>query len=273
MSPVFEMQPLKCRSIWISDVHLGFKGCRADFLLDFLHSTECEYLFLVGDIIDVWNMKKGVYWPQEHNNVVRSILGKAKHDTKVIFIPGNHDEVFREYDGMTFGNVMIRNEYVHTTADGKRLLMLHGDEFDSVVKYSKLLAMLGNTAYDWLLYWNRIFNQFRRACGFPYWSLAAYLKQKVKNAVKFISDFEQAVVHEAKKRNVDGLVCGHIHHAEITAFDDVLYCNCGDWVESHTALVEGFDGNLQLMHWSERKHTVKDVASEQSIPEVTDNAA
>lgn len=257
MSPVYQMQPVKCRSIWISDVHLGFRGCRADFLLDFLHSTECEYLYLVGDIIDVWNMKKSIFWPQEHNNVVRSILGKAKHDTRVIFVPGNHDEIFRAYDGMTLGNVKIQKEAIHTTAAGKRLLILHGDEFDGVVKYSKFLAMLGNHAYDWLLYLNRVVNRVRRWAGFPYWSLAAYMKHKVKNAVKFISDFEHAVVHEAKKRNVDGMVCGHIHHAEISNIGDLLYCNCGDWVESHSALIENFDGSLHLLHWSERKTLVK----------------
>jgi len=254
---VHSMTPLKYRSIFISDVHLGFRGCRADFLLDFLRNTECEYLYLVGDIIDVWEMKNRLFWPQEHNNVVRTILGKAKHDTKVIYIPGNHDEVLRAYAGMEFGNVSIQMDAIHETATGKRLLVLHGDEFDSVVRVSRWLAMLGNRVYDWLLYLNRWVNVFRRKLGFPYWSLAAFLKHKVKNAVQFISDFEQAVARETARRGVDGVVCGHIHHAEISTLNGVLYCNDGDWVESCTALVERHDGTLELLNWTERQELMK----------------
>ena len=254
---VHSMTPLRYRSIFISDVHLGFRGCRADFLLDFLRNTECEYLYLVGDIIDVWEMKNRLFWPQEHNNVVRTILGKAKHDTKVIYIPGNHDEVLRAYAGMEFGNVSIQMDAIHETATGKRLLVLHGDEFDSVVRVSRWLAMLGNRVYDWLLYLNRWVNVFRRRLGFPYWSLAAFLKHKVKNAVQFISDFEQAVARETARRGVDGVVCGHIHHAEISTLNGVLYCNDGDWVESCTALVERHDGTLELLNWTERRELMK----------------
>ena len=254
---VHSMTPLRYRSIFISDVHLGFRGCRADFLLDFLRNTECEYLYLVGDIIDVWEMKNRLFWPQEHNNVVRTILGKAKHDTKVIYIPGNHDEVLRAYAGMEFGNVTIQMDAIHETATGKRLLVLHGDEFDSVVRVSRWLAMLGNRVYDWLLYLNRWVNVFRRKLGFPYWSLAAFLKHKVKNAVQFISDFEQAVARETARRGVDGVVCGHIHHAEISTLNGVLYCNDGDWVESCTALVERHDGTLELLNWTERRELMK----------------
>lgn len=254
---VHSMTPLKYRSIFISDVHLGFRGCRADFLLDFLRNTECEFLYLVGDIVDVWEMKSRLFWPQEHNNVVRTILGKAKHDTKVVYVPGNHDEVLRAYAGMEFGNVSIRLDAIHETATGKRLLVLHGDEFDSVVRVSRWLAMLGNRVYDWLLYLNRWVNVLRRRLGFPYWSLAAFLKHKVKNAVQFISDFEQAVAREAARRGVDGVVCGHIHHAEISMFGDVIYCNDGDWVESCTALVERHDGTLELLNWTERRELVK----------------
>lgn len=261
MGPVYKMRPQRFRAIWISDVHLGFKGCRADFLLDFLKSTESDYLYLVGDIIDIWNMKKGLYWPQEHNNVIRTILGKAKRGTKVIYVPGNHDELLRDYHGLVFGNVTILNEAIHTTADGRRLLMIHGDEFDSVVKCSKLLALIGCQAYDWLLYVNRLVNHLRRYLGFPYWSLAAYLKHKVKNAVNYISRFEEAVAHEAVKRGVDGLVCGHIHRAEIANFDGILYCNDGDWVESCTALVEHHDGALQLLRWSDEVQAVKSDAA------------
>jgi len=254
---VHSMTPLRYRSIFISDVHLGFRGCRADFLLDFLRNTECEYLYLVGDIIDVWEMKNRLFWPQEHNNVVRTILGKAKHDTKVIYIPGNHDEVLRAYAGMEFGNVTIQMDAIHETATGKKLLVLHGDEFDSVVRVSRWLAMLGNRVYDWLLYLNRWVNVFRRKLGFPYWSLAAFLKHKVKNAVQFISDFEQAVARETARRGVDGVVCGHIHHAEISTLNGVLYCNDGDWVESCTALVERHDGTLELLNWTERRELMK----------------
>lgn len=251
------------RSIFISDVHLGFKGCQADLLLDFLHHTRCEYLYLVGDIIDVWNMKKSLYWPQSHNNVIRTILGKAKHDTKVIFVPGNHDEVFRDYAGMVFGNLSIERDCIHTTADGRRLLVLHGDEFDGVVKCSRWLAILGSRAYELLLKLNRLVDFFRKKLGFPYWSLAGFLKQKVKNAVNFISNFEQALSEAAVKRGADGIVAGHIHRAEITDMHGSLYCNDGDWVESCTALVENGDGSLELVYWAAEvnaRNTVVQVA-------------
>ncbi|MGH8371543.1 MAG: UDP-2,3-diacylglucosamine diphosphatase [Gammaproteobacteria bacterium] len=254
---VHHLNTLRYRSIFISDVHLGFRGCRAEFLLDFLRSTESEYLYLVGDIIDVWEMRNRLFWPQAHNNVIRTVLGKAKRGTKVIYIPGNHDEVLRDYAGMDFGNVAIRRDAIHETADGKRLLVLHGDEFDSVVQCSRLLAMLGNKTYDWLLYLNRWLNVFRRKLGFPYWSLASYLKHKVKNAMQFISDFEHAVAREVQKRNVHGVVCGHIHHAEITTHNGILYCNDGDWVESCTALIEKHDGGLELLNWTEQQSLMK----------------
>ncbi|MCG8435835.1 MAG: UDP-2,3-diacylglucosamine diphosphatase [Gammaproteobacteria bacterium] len=261
------MPTRRYRTIWLSDIHLGFKGCRADFLLEFLRSTECDYLYLVGDIIDVWNMKKGIYWPQEHNNVIRTILGKAKHNSQVTFIPGNHDEVFRDFVGMDFGNVAIRENAIHETADERRLLILHGDEFDSIVKCSPLLAIIGSRLYDWLLTSNRWVNLFRRRLGFPYWSLAGFLKHKVKNAVNYISNFEEAVVREARKHGVDGVVCGHIHRAEISHFDDILYCNDGDWVESCTALVENHDGSLQLVHWNDEKSAIT------SLPPAEENVS
>lgn len=249
--------PVRFRSIFISDVHLGFRGCRADFLLDFLRSTTADKLYLVGDIIDVWNMRRGIYWPQEHNNVIRTLLGKAKHDCEVIFVPGNHDEVFRDYCGMTLGNIAIRRDAIHETADGRRLLVLHGDEFDSVVRVSPWLAALGNHAYGFLLRLNRYVNGFRRLFGLQYWSLAAFLKHKVKNAVSFISSFEDAVVREARRREVDGVVCGHIHRPEIRDIQGVLYLNDGDWVESCTALVEHEDGRLELIHWGDDRTSVK----------------
>jgi UDP-2,3-diacylglucosamine pyrophosphatase LpxH len=250
MEAVRPLRPLRFRSIFISDVHLGFKGCQAQMLLDFLRSTRCEHLFLVGDIVDVWNMRNGLYWPQSHNDVIRTLLGKAKHGTKVVYVPGNHDEVFREHAGIVFGNLSIEKEHVHTTADGRRLLVLHGDEFDSVVKCSPWLAHLGAGAYTVLLRLNRYVNAVRKRMGKKYWSLAAFLKNKVKNAVSYIANFEHAVAAAARQRKVDGLVCGHIHRAEMRMIDGVLYCNDGDWVESCTALVEHSDGRLEILDWS-----------------------
>jgi len=241
------------RSIFISDIHLGTRGCNASALLEFLREVQTEKLYLVGDIVDLWSMRRSFYWPQEHNNVVRTILGKAKHGTEVIFVPGNHDEDFREFTGSVFGNLRVERDCLHVTAKGERLLVLHGDEFDSVVKCSPWLAKLGSHAYDFSIEMNRHFNKIRRAFGYPYWSLSGYLKHKVKNAVSYISSFEQAVAHEARRRGLDGVVCGHIHRPEISRIADVLYCNDGDWVESCTALVEDFDGRLRILYWAEEE--------------------
>jgi len=254
MSP--HPQTLRFRSVFISDIHLGFRGCSADYLLDFLHSIETDTLYLVGDIIDLWSLRKSFFWPQEHNNVIRTILGKAKRGTRVVYVPGNHDSLFRDYDGMVFGNVEIRREIVHETADGRRFLVLHGDEFDSVIKASPLLEALGNRAYSAVLRLNRYVNFFRKLFGFPYWSVAAYLKHKVKNAVAYIANFERALALEARRRGLDGLICGHIHRAEIADIDGVLYCNDGDWVESCTTLTEDFSGRLSLLRWTESREVV-----------------
>lgn len=248
------------RAIWISDIHLGFPGSSAEYLLDFLHATHCEYLYLVGDIIDLWYMKKRLYWPQTHNNVIRAILSKAKRGIRVIYVPGNHDELLRDYDGMVFGNVLIKNEVVHVTADGRRFLVMHGDQFDAVVKFSPILAIIGTKLYNWLLWINRIVNFIRRKLDFSHWSLASFMKHKVKNAVYYISKFETAVACEAARRGVDGLICGHIHRAEITPLNGVLYCNSGDWVESCTALVECEDGSMELVHWSDAEQSLKHVS-------------
>ncbi|KKM75292.1 hypothetical protein LCGC14_1391690 [marine sediment metagenome] len=248
---VSHKKKLKVRSVWISDIHLGFRGCSADFLLDFLHKVECDYLYLVGDIVDVWEMKKRMFWPQAHNNVIRTLLGKAKHDTKVVYVPGNHDELFRDFDGAVFGNIEIQDEVIHETADGRKILILHGDQFDSVVKISPLLAKVGSRLYDYLLRANRLVNFVRRKMGFSYWSLASFLKHRVKNAVQYISNFEEAVAHEAAKQGVDGVVCGHIHRAEITRIQNIDYYNCGDWVESCTALVEHPNGEMEILHWAD----------------------
>ena len=251
--------PLKVRSVWISDIHLGYRGCQAQLLLDFLHSIECEYLYLVGDIIDFWSLNKSPYWPQAHTNVVRSILGKAKHGTKVIYIPGNHDEIIREYSGYAFGNVEIHIDYTHVTVDGKRLLILHGDEFDTIVKYNKFIAKLGNWAYDILLIFNQYTNVLRKLLNRNHWSLAKYLKLKVKKAVNYISSFKETLICFASDKNVDGVVCGHIHHAEIHNIDDILYCNDGDWVESCSSLIEHADGRLELIHWKQNNiETISD---------------
>ncbi|MDZ7662101.1 UDP-2,3-diacylglucosamine diphosphatase [Thiohalophilus sp.] len=258
MNSVHQLRPLRYRSVWLSDIHLGYRGCKAEYLIDFLDSVQCEYLFLVGDIFDLWYMRrKGLYWPQSHNDVMRKILGKAKHGTRVVYIPGNHDEDFRELDGMVFGNISIHNRYIHETADNKRLLILHGDEFDNAIRCSKLVGYLGEKSYDVLLYTNRCLNAFRRRLGFPYWSISTFLKSNVKNAVNVIHDFEQAVANEARRAGVDGLVCGHIHHAEIRQIGEVLYCNDGDWVENCTAMVEHRDGMLEILHWSDVVRPIK----------------
>ena len=239
------------RTIWISDVHLGTRGCQAGILLDFLRSFEPENLYLVGDIVDGWRLKKGWYWPDVHTAVVQRILQLAKNGTKVTYIPGNHDEAARDYCGTTIGGVLLMEEAIHETADGRRLLILHGDKFDGVVKYARWLAYLGDAAYTFALSANRRFNIARRKLGYPYWSLSSYLKNKVKNAVEYISNYEEAVAEEARRRGVDGVVCGHIHHAEIRKFGDVIYCNSGDWVESCTAMIENRDGGLEIVHWAD----------------------
>lgn len=252
-----EFRALSFRTVWISDVHLGFRGCSADHLLNFLHSVHCEYLYLVGDIIDIWEMKKRMFWPQSHNNVVRTILGKAKHGTKVVYVPGNHDELLRDYHDMIFGNVHIVEEAIHIGADGRRLLVTHGDKFDSVVRSSRAIAMLGTRLYDWLLKANYVVHWMRRKLDLPHWSLAGFLKHKVKNAVQFISNFEKAVAYETARLGVEGVVCGHIHRPEIAQLNNVIYCNCGDWVESCSALVEHHDGSLELLRWADTVASLK----------------
>jgi len=249
--------PIKVRSVFISDIHLGFKGCSAELLLDYLHHVEMDYLFLVGDIIDVWSMKKTMYWPQSHNNVLRTILGKSKRGTKVIFVPGNHDEVFRDFDGAVFGNLEIHREYLHRGADGRQMLILHGDEFDSVVKCSPWLAKLGSNLYDILLAINPYINWVRRKFNLPHWSLSAYLKHKAKKAVQYIGSFEDAVAQAARKRGVETVVCGHIHRAEIRDINGVLYCNDGDWVESCSSLVEDMNGQLRLIDWPKLREELR----------------
>lgn len=239
------------RTIWISDIHLGTRGCKAEALLDFLRLNESDHLYLVGDIIDGWRMRRSWYWAPSHSEIIHQILHKARNGTKVCYIPGNHDELLRDYIGLEVSGIRVVKEALHVTADGRRLLVLHGDDFDGVVRYARWLALLGDWAYDLTIRLNHLFNLLRRRFGYPYWSLSAYLKSKVKNAVQFIGEFAKAIADEATRKGVDGIVCGHIHHAEIRDLGGVLYCNDGDWVESCTALVEHFNGKLEIVRWTD----------------------
>jgi UDP-2,3-diacylglucosamine pyrophosphatase LpxH len=256
MSPTPQRPVFRFRSVFISDIHLGFKGCSAEYLLDFLRSIEVETLYLVGDIVDLWSLKRTFYWPESHQAVVAQLFEHARRGTRVVYVPGNHDAMFRAHDGDTFSGIEIRRQAIHTMADGRRFLVLHGDEFDTVIKTSPLLEVLGNHAYSFILELNRYVNWTRRRFGLPYWSIAAYLKHKVKNAVQYIANFERAVADEARRRGVDGVICGHIHRAEITEVDGITYCNDGDWVESCTTLAEDHEGRLTLLRWTERKEVL-----------------
>ncbi len=238
------------RAVFLSDIHLGTRGCNAAFLLDFLARAECDRLYLVGDVVDGWRLKKAWYWQPQFDEVVRAIMDRAQAGTAVTYIPGNHDEMFRDWLGLELSGIKLQSEAVHTAADGRRFLVLHGDEFDGVIRYAKFLAHLGDWAYDWALVFNRVFNAGRRRLGYPYWSLSQWLKRQVKEAVKAIDRFETALAGEAKRRGFDGVICGHIHHAEMRTVNGVLYMNDGDWVESCTALVEHADGRFELLDWA-----------------------
>jgi UDP-2,3-diacylglucosamine pyrophosphatase LpxH len=238
------------RTIWISDIHLGTPGCKADFLLDFLKWNESDTLYLVGDILDGWRLRKGWHWPQAHNDVVQKILRKARKGTRVVYIPGNHDEFARGYLDHAFGGIELVDEIIHRTADGRRLLVTHGDLFDGVIQQARWLALVGDQLYTLILSMNHWFNRARARLGLGYWSLSQFLKHKAKKAVAFITDFELALVREARERGLDGVVCGHIHKAEIRMVDGILYCNDGDWVESLTALVEDHAGQLRIVEWN-----------------------
>jgi UDP-2,3-diacylglucosamine pyrophosphatase LpxH len=238
------------RTIFISDVHLGTRGCKAELLADFLAKNSCDTLYLVGDIVDGWRLRRRWFWPEAHNRVLTAILHKIDTGTRVVFVPGNHDEVFREYCGRKIAGIEILYEAVHETADGRRLLVLHGDHFDAVIAYAKWLAYLGDWAYSVALELNEACHWIRRGLRMNYWSLSAFLKQKVKNALEYICSFEDAVAREVQARGFDGVVCGHIHHAAIKRIGDVLYLNDGDWVESCTALVEDARGSLEILSWA-----------------------
>ncbi|MEO5672823.1 MAG: UDP-2,3-diacylglucosamine diphosphatase [Ramlibacter sp.] len=240
----------RLRTVFISDVHLGTPGCQALALLDFLKSHPSDFLYLAGDIVDGWQLRRRWYWPQAHNDVVQKLLRSARKGCRVIYVPGNHDEFMRQFVNHQFGGIEVMQEAVHLTADGRRLWVIHGDYFDGVVQCAKWLAYLGDNLYEFTLKLNRYLNLLRGRLGLPYWSLSAYLKLKVKKALNYVTDFEVAVAREARRRGHHAVVCGHIHRAEMRTIDGVLYCNDGDWVESRTALVEHHDGRLELVEWA-----------------------
>jgi len=244
--------PKQVRTLFLSDIHLGMKGCQADTLLDFMRHYEADTVYLVGDIVDGWSLKSAWYWPQAHNDVVQKLLRKARKGARILYIPGNHDEFFRDYYGTHFGGIEVLEDAVHVTADGKRYLVIHGDLFDLVIRHARWLALLGDKAYDVAIWLNTHFNAIRRAFGLTYWSLSQWAKLKVKNAVNFIGEFEQTLAAEAHRRGLDGVICGHIHHAVIRRQAGFVYVNCGDWIESCTAVVEHFDGALEIIRWTAR---------------------
>ena len=241
------------RAIFLSDIHLGTSACQAERLLDFLRAYESEYLFLVGDILDFWAMRRrGIYWSAAQNTVVQKILKRARHDVQVVFVPGNHDEAVREHVGTLFGNIRVERDYEHVAADGRRYLLIHGDEFDQVTKHHRWVAVLGSRAYDLVVELNRWLSWLRRTLRVPgYWSLSGYTKRKVKSAVSFIFNFEESLLRHARERGVDGVICGHIHVAAIYERGGLIYINCGDWVDSCTAIVEHLDGRMELVRWTE----------------------
>ncbi|PKO56584.1 MAG: UDP-2,3-diacylglucosamine hydrolase [Betaproteobacteria bacterium HGW-Betaproteobacteria-21] len=262
------------RAIFISDVHLGTRACQAERLLDFLKVYESEYLYLLGDIIDFWAMNRSIQWTQVQNTVIQKVLRRARHGGKVFFIPGNHDEVLREYAGVAFGDIRVESEWVHETADGCRYWLIHGDEYDQVTRHHRWVAVLGDVAYNALVRINIQLSRIRRLLRIPgYWSLAGFAKQKVKKAVSFIFDFEDAVAHAADQRNMDGVICGHIHWAADRYIGKVRYLNCGDWVDTCSAIVEHLDGRIEVVHWgADPSRKRAPVVADESAP-VQGNAA
>ena len=241
---------VKVRSIFLSDIHLGTRACQAERLLDFMRTYASENVFLVGDIVDFWAMRRSIVWTPAQNTVVQKILRRARHGERVVFIPGNHDESLRDYLDISFGDIEICGEHVHTLADGRRFLLLHGDEFDQITRHHRWVALLGDAVYNGLVRVNALISFVRRRLGLTcYWSLAGYAKRRVKTAMQFIFDFEDSALHAARQRGLDGIICGHIHWASIREVEGVSYVNCGDWVDSCTAIVEHLDGRLELIHW------------------------
>jgi len=249
------------RSLFISDIHLGTRGSQAEKFLDFLRFHDAETIYLVGDIVDGWTLRSSWHWPQAHNDVVQKLLRKARKGTRLVYIPGNHDEFLRDYYGSHFGGVEVIADAIHISADGQKFLVTHGDLFDIVIKHARWVAHLGDRAYDFAIFANTIFNRFRRLFGLPYWSLSKWAKLKVKNAVNFIGDFEEVLIREARRHGVDGVICGHIHHAAIRRESGFTYMNCGDWVESCTALVEHEDGCFEIITWTEIHAVHEEIAA------------
>lgn len=245
------------KTIAISDVHLGSRGCKAKLLLNFLKSNNCETLYLIGDIIDAWKIQQNKwYWHQSHTDVVREILKKAKRGTQVVWIAGNHDEFLRPLIpyNITFGSIVIANQWVHSGIDGNRYLLVHGDLFDGITRLAPWISFLGDKAYDVLLTVNTKYNWWRHKLGFGYWSLSKYLKHKVKRAIDFMFQFELNLANYCTRKNFDGIICGHIHRAEIKELNGIVYMNTGDWVESCTAILEHYNGTWELAEWHEIKH-------------------
>ncbi len=234
------------RAVFVSDVHLGTKDSQARRLRAFLRSIETDALYLVGDVVDLWSMRRRWTWPQEHNDVIQTVLKMARHGTKVVYVPGNHDEHFRQFVGLSFGGIAIERETIHRTADGRRLLVVHGDEFDALIRMG-LLYRAGDAAYGVLLTLNRWMNRVRGWFGLPWWSLAAAIKRKVKNAMRFVGRFEAHLAARAREHGADGVVCGHIHKPDMVVIEGIHYYNDGDWVDSCTALVEHLDGHLEIL--------------------------
>ncbi len=267
MSPASQTQQKlpRLRTVFISDVHLGFRGCQAEYLLDFLENLDAEQLVLVGDIVDLWSLKRSMYWPVAHQDVLKAILNIARSGTKVVYVPGNHDEGFRELCGGEIAGIDIRRDFIHEAADGRRYLVLHGDDFDGAVKFSGWLKHFGEFMYDVLLWAGRGIQAVRRRFGFGYWSLATWIKNGVPDARRYIERFEHAAAHAAVRHGLDGVICGHIHRPEIREVDGIRYCNDGDWVEHCTALVEDRNGRLALIRWTERTD-VLGVAEPEAVP-------
>ncbi|NJL70968.1 MAG: UDP-2,3-diacylglucosamine diphosphatase [Candidatus Competibacteraceae bacterium] len=239
----------KYRSIFISDIHLGLSDWQADILSHFLKHNRAENVYLVGDIIDCWKLKRRWYWPQSHAHLVRRIL-KLSEKSNVVYIPGNHDEIVRQFLGISFGKIEIVNELIHVTADGKRLLVCHGDKFDSIVLHNRLLTHCGAVGYELLLKLNAVVSGIRRKLGCTsHWSLSSYVKSRVKSAVKYVTSFEDLLIDYARRNGADGVVCGHLHQPAIYRRNGLLYCNCGDFVESMSLLVEHHDGRMELLYF------------------------
>jgi UDP-2,3-diacylglucosamine pyrophosphatase LpxH len=263
-----EATPMHYKTVWISDLHLGTRNCNARGALEFLRRARCETLYLVGDVVDVWALRRSHYWHQTHNDVMQQLLRKARKGTRVIYIPGNHDEFSRDFFGV-YGNITVQPYDIYTSLRGERLLVLHGHEFDTVTVHAKWLSVLGDVGYTLLLQANKPLNGARRWLGLPEWSLSAFVKRKVKNAVGYIGNFEQAVVRYAEKYETHGVVCGHIHTPAMKKIRHVSYYNTGDWVESSTALVEHFDGRLEILRWREIERAI---ATAEAEPMATEEA-